>query len=160
MEEKIKEFYYKTRREIIQMFTDKNYFFYKYYDLKQATHNFYYWFKVIGRTNYWDSSYLLNIEEHYLKKSLKYFIKSDLVVNNEFIVRDIKICLSLIEIIKNEGENVKYVNIKNYKRFTPNLNEQHFSDKMIDVTKKAIAWQKAIQLYNKIRGDKMLTWWD
>ena len=146
--------------EIRQMFIQKHYFRFKYYDLKQATHNFYYWFKVIGRTNYWDSTYLLDIEEHYLKKSLKYFIKSNLVVNNEFIVRDIKICLSLIEIIKNEGENVKYVNIKNYKRFIPNLNEHHFSDKMIDMTKRAIAWQKAIQLYNKIRGDKMLTWWD
>ena len=49
---------------------------------------------------------------------------------------------------------------KNYKRFIPNLNEHHFSDKMIDMSKRAIAWQKAIQLYNKIRGDKMLTWWD
>ena len=59
-----------------------------------------YWFKIITKTYYWDDGYLLDIEKHYLKQMLKYFIESDLTENNEYVVRDIKICLSLIDIIK------------------------------------------------------------
>lgn len=135
---------------------NKTYLMYR--DLKQGMFNILYWFKIITKTHYWDSGYLLDIEKHYLKQMLKYFIKSDLTVNNEYVVRDIKICLSLIDIIKNEAEDMSYINIKNYKRFIPILDMEFLhSDNTVE---RMIAQEKAFHLYNKIRAYKMQTWWD
>lgn len=136
-----------------------------YIDLKQGMFNIWYWFRIITKTYYWDSGYLLDIEKHYLKQMLKYFIKSDLTVNNEYVVRDIKICLSLIDIIKNEAEDMSYVNIKNYKRFIPSLNNEMLDPLIRDVdtvkmVSRWIAQEKAFHLYNKIRAYRMQIWWD
>ena len=136
-----------------------------YIDLKQGMFNIWYWFRIIIKTYYWDSGYLLDIEKHYLKQMLKYFIKSDLTVNNEYVVRDIKICLSLIDIIKNEAEDMSYVNIKNYKRFIPSLNNEMLDPLIRDVdtvkmVSRWIAQEKAFHLYNKIRAYRMQIWWD
>lgn len=136
-----------------------------YRDLKQGMFNIWYWFRIITKIYYWDSGYLLDIEKHYLKQMLKYFIKSDLTVNNEYVVRDIKICLSLIDIIKNEAEDMSYVNIKNYKRFIPSLNNEMLDPLIRDVdtvkmVSRWIAQEKAFHLYNKIRAYRMQIWWD
>lgn len=163
--ENVRNFYYSIRRVIIGMFTDKRYFYYLYRDIKQIIFNLYYWFKPISKTYYWDYGYLIDIEKHQLKQMLKYFIKSDLVENNDIIVRDIKICLSLIDIIKNEAEDISYVNIKNYKRFIPSLNNDMLDPLIRDVdtvkmVSRWIAQEKAFHLYNKIRAYRMQTWWD
>lgn len=136
-----------------------------YRDLKLWMFNIWYWFKIITKTRYWDDGYLLDIEEHQLKQMLKYFIKSDLVENNDIIVRDIKLCLSLIDIIKNEAIDMPYVNVKNYKRFIPSLNNEMLDPLIRDVNtvkmvSRWIAQEKAFHLYNKIRAYKMQTWWD
>lgn len=136
-----------------------------YIDLKQGMFNIWYWFRIITKTYYWDSGYLLDIEKHYLKQMLKYFIESDLTENNEYVVRDIKICLSLIDIIKNEAEDMSYVNIKNYKRFIPSLNNEMLDPLIRDVdtvkmVSRWIAQEKAFHLYNKIRAYRMQIWWD
>lgn len=136
-----------------------------YIDLKQGVFNIWYWFKIITKTHYWDDRYLLDIEEHYLKQMLKYFTKSDLVENNDIIVRDIKLCLSLINIIKNEAEDITYINIKNYKRFIPILNPDLLNNEVsskdtVKMVSRGIAQEKAFHLYNKIRAYKMQTWWD
>ena len=154
-------------KKIINIFCKiyKRYFYYYYRDIKQGFFNLYYWFNLIFKTQYWDSGYLLDIEQHQLKRMLKYFIKSDLVENNDIIVRDIKICLSLIDIIKNEAEDISYVNIKNYKRFIPSLNNEMLDPLIRDVNtvkmvSRWIAQEKAFHLYNKIRAYRMQTWWD
>ena len=135
-----------------------------YRDIKQGFFNLYYWFNLIFKTHYWDSGYLLDIEKHQLKRMLKYFIKSDLVENNDIIVRDIKLCLSLIDVIKNEAEDISYVNIKNYKRFIPTLDMKFLHPDIcpkytINTVEKMIAQEKAFHLYNKIRAYRMQTWW-
>ena len=154
-------------KKIINTFHNiyRRYFYYYYRDIKQRFFNLYYWFNLIFKTQYWDSGYLLDIEEHQLKQMLKYFIKSDLVENNDIIVRDIKLCLSLIDIIKNEAEDMSYVNVKNYKRFIPSLNNEILDPLIRDVStvktvSRWIAQEKAFHLYNKIRAYKMQTWWD
>lgn len=162
---KIINIYYKIYRELFNMFNNKRYFYLKYRTIKQIIFNLYYWFKPISKTYYWDYDYLIDIEKHQLKQMLKYFIKSDLVENNDIIVRDIKICLSLIDIIKNEAEDISYVNIKNYKRFIPSLNNDMLDPLIrdVDTVKMASRWiaqEKAFHLYNKIRTYRMQTWWD
>lgn len=145
---------------INRIFTTKDGWKMLVYDIENGIKNLKYWFSIIWKLYPWDTIYLIEIEEHQLKRMLNYFIKSDLAENNDMIVRDIRLCLSLIEIYKNEGENVEYVNIKNYKRFIPTLTEDHFNDKLINLTKGAIAQQKAFALYNKIRSYNMQMWWD
>ena len=154
-------------KKIINIFCKiyKRYFYYYYRDIKQGFFNLYYWFKPISKTYYWDYGYLIDIEKHQLKQMLKYFIKSDLVENNDIIVRDIKLCLSLIDIIKNEAEDMSYVNIKNYKRFIPSLNNEMLDPLIRDVNtvkmvSRWIAQEKAFHLYNKIRAYRMQSWWD
>lgn len=132
----------------------------KYRDIKHMLFNIQYWFKPIIRTKYWDWEYMIDLEYFQLKQMLKYFIKSDLTTNNEFIVRDIRICITLIEIIKNEAEDVTYINIKNYKRFTPEITEEQINGYLKDRLAKEVAIEKAFSLYNKIRSYKMQTWWD
>lgn len=136
-----------------------------YIDLKQGMFNIWYWFKIITKTYYWDSEFLLNIEEHYLKQALKYFIWSDLASNNDIIMRDIKLCLSLITIIKNEAVDMTYINTKNYKRFIPILDMKFLHPDIcpkntINTVERMIAIEKAFHLYNKIRAYRMQTWWD
>ena len=53
---------------------------------------------AVDKFELFDYEYLLDIERVALKYMAKYFKSSNIVVDNEFIVRDISLCLKLLDI--------------------------------------------------------------
>ena len=133
----------------------------------------------------WDYGYLLKLEQYKIREMCKYFQKSQLTVGWELQVRDLTICDKLIDIILEEDKQYKswldsnynisakdrwqnkglkfplYVNIKNYKRFLPQV---VYSNDMVPFLvenfKISLRQQKALHLYNLIRTYHMQRWWD
>ena len=133
----------------------------------------------------WDFGYLLKLEQYKIREMCKYFQKSQLTVGWELQVRDLTICDKLIDIILEEDKQYKswldsnynisakdrwqnkglkfplYVNIKNYKRFLPQV---VYSNDMVPFLvenfKISLRQQKALHLYNLIRTYHMQRWWD
>ena len=97
----------------------------------------------------------------------EYFKSSNIVVGNEFIVRDISLCLKLLDIAtgrdfhsnnlfhENGGINAPYVNTRNKNRFIKHTAENF---KFI-VIKSLIREVKAWNLYCRVRSN-MQGWWD
>ena len=122
---------------------------------------------AVDRFELFDYEYLLDIERVALKYMAKYFKSSNIVVYNEFIVRDINLCLKLIDIAtdkgfhsndlfhENGGINAPYVNIRNKDRFIKHTTKNFNSP----VTRALIREFKAWSLYCKIRSN-MQSWWD
>lgn len=138
------------------------------------------WFKGYP----WDSSFLLDLEQAKLKEMIAYHKKRKFFVGWEQVVRDMQICVSLIDIINEkkslftytgntefsepneQGEvewlpgNLEYhclvkVNTKNTLRF---VDKKH-----LDFYKRhphELYIQKAKALYYKIRYEKTDQWWD
>ena len=129
----------------------------------------------------WDFGYLLNLEKAKIKEMCEYITKHHHLSNWEYVVREMKICIKLIDIIQ---ENDKYhqswlhecygsrpfkdlpfpvyVNMKNCTRFIPTLNKVDIkkSDRLYSHYCQEIRRVKAMHLYNKIRAYKMWGWWD
>ena len=122
---------------------------------------------AVDRFELYDYEYLLNIERIALKYMAEYFKSSNISVGNEFIVRDINLCLKLIDIAtdkgfrsnvlfyKNKGINVPYVNIRNKDRFIKHK-ARNFGSPVI---KALIREVKAWNLYCRVRSN-MQAWWD
>ena len=95
-----------------------------------------------------------------------YFEVSKIAVRNEFVARDIAICLKLLDIIdgtdsafcpnQSEGFVNIYINVRNWKRFLAGGGIDF--DKPI--LKDSLREEKAWRLYNKIKLYKMRGWWD
>lgn len=123
---------------------------------------------AIDKFELFDYEYLLDIEKVALKYMAEYFKSSNIVVDNEFIVRDISLCLKLLNIATdgyfhannlpygNEGINTPYVNIRNRNRFLKHGTE---SESTAINMKALIREVKAWNLYCKIRSN-MQKWWD
>lgn len=88
-------------------------------------------------------------------------------------IRWISICIKLIDIIQEEDSAlevvemktskpqfklVKYVNINNASRFRIEYLDQY--DRLQVYRRELLRQQKALYLYNKIRYNYMLEWWD
>lgn len=129
----------------------------------------------------WDFSYLLELEQYKLKEMLTYFKKSQATIGWEYQVRDIELCIKLIDIILEKDQYYRswlhnsyggdrphreskfpvYINVKNYKRFWPTLASFKETDSPIYVSLcTSLRMAKAMHLYNKIRSYRMITWWD
>jgi hypothetical protein len=111
-------------------------------------------------TSHWDWYFLLNLEQYKLKQMIKSFSKAKHYVGWEHDVRDMKLCVALIDIIcendsmsKNWDRPICNINIRNAKRFRMNnLNNNHYLF-LLELRR-----MKALYLYNKIRN-RMLRWW-
>ena len=111
-------------------------------------------------TSHWDWYFLLNLEQYKLKQMIKSFSKAKDYVGWERGVRDMKLCVALIDIIcendstsKNWDRPICNINIRNAKRFRmDNLNNNHYLF-LLELRR-----MKALHLYNKIRN-RMLRWW-
>ncbi|MEG1008257.1 MAG: hypothetical protein RSE41_00160 [Clostridia bacterium] len=120
--------------------------------------------KAIGQP--WDWIYMLELEKAKLETMLSYFNQSHIVEDENIIIRDIKLAISLIDIIIDDGmsntsfENGEFqdnnkVNLRNANRFMPSLNITGFV-----CAKGYVKTEKAWHLYNKLRLYKMRNWWD
>ena len=128
----------------------------------------------------WDYSYLLELEQYKLKEMSAYFKKSQLTVGWEFQVRDIELCIKLIDIVLEKDQYYRswlhnsygstphkqlsfpvYIISKNYKRFMPLLEKfEHDNIRLQASMNISLRQTKALYLYNKIRVYRMETWWD
>lgn len=133
----------------------------------------------------WDWYYLLHLEQVKLKEMADYFEKKNRFVGVEKVVKDIRICIKLIDIIcekdapykswlhQNYGKPLtdfehfekvpfsKYINVKNANRFLKTINYVANPDSRIYQTLLVeYRKMKALALYNKIRTYKLFSWWD
>jgi hypothetical protein len=124
----------------------------------------------------WDYGYLLQLEKYKMSEMMRYFAKNQRFVGWEDVVRDLRICIKLIDII-NEADDAykawlhtsyginhhevlfpKYINTRNKHRFLTNdyLNQNSRVYQGLLAHYRSI---KALYLYNKIRTYKMCKWW-
>lgn len=132
----------------------------------------------------WDWGYLLNLERCKIQEMMNYINKTRRFVGYQTVIRDMQICIKLIDIVLEEDipykswlhqsygcsakdfESIeetkfpKYINIRNRHRFLHKdfLNGDHpniFNSLLAEYRK-----IKALALYNKIRTYKLFSWWD
>lgn len=123
-----------------------------------------------------DYSYLLELEKYKLVEMYKYFESVDAFVGTEQVVRDMRICIRLIDIILDKdtpykawlhtsfGEGrksaVKFpvpVNVRNHVRF---VSSHFFSNSApFDLLVPEYRKKKALWLYNHIRTERLFNWW-
>jgi hypothetical protein len=82
---------------------------YYLWDLRYGIKNLIAWFKVIWKDRNWDHSYFLEILQFKLKRQLHYWEKLTPVTHEgmESDIRLMKVCIKLIDIIKNESYSDK-----------------------------------------------------
>lgn len=128
----------------------------------------------------WDFAYLLELEQHKIREIRNYMQKHHHLINWQLVIRDMNICLKLIDIILEKDQYYNswldncygskpykqlpfpvYVNAKNYKRFMPLLEKFGHDDVYLQANLNiSLRQKKALYLYNKIRAYRMETWWD
>ena len=164
-----------------------------------AYHSIRSWFKFTFNKNHirlmkeayrgrpWDFGYLWDLEYAKIKEMADYLEKSNRFVGVEYVVRDMRICLSLIEIFSdkrdlfhfdgkllndekcNRGVIVKAVGIPDFEyKCHVNVNLKNINRFVDD--KDAQKWYikyphefyelKARYLYHKIRREREMKWWD
>ena len=138
-------------------------------------------FKRIWGKN-WAWAYLLRLEQRKLIDMANCFEKENLFVGVEKVVRDIRICVKLIDIIcendipyktwlhasfgddkKEEVPFSKHINTNNRKRIFKEIYQKDYitnaSPNIIWTLKLEYRKQKALYLYHKIRTANLFTWW-
>ncbi|MGL4373515.1 MAG: hypothetical protein ACRCS6_07010 [Turicibacter sp.] len=121
--------------------------------------------KAIGEP--WDWGYMLDLERAKLETMLRYHEKSQLVMDWKIMVRDIKLAINLIDLIKDDGISQTVwignklvdnnaVNRRNAKRF---LNESMINSDY-PFRNGTLKTEKAWHLYHKLRLYRMRNWWD
>lgn len=117
--------------------------------------------EAVDKFELFDYEYLLDIERVALKYMAKYFKASNIVHHNESIVRDISLCLKLLNIATGdlfyakEDINAPYVNIRNKERFIKHTTKNLDSPAIRSFIREMKAWN----LYCKVRSN-MQGWWD
>ena len=113
-----------------------------------------------------DYSFVLSLEKQALIRMYEYFKVSRIAEGNEVIEKDLKLALKLLDIVLeidsvyysgSKGFICRHINIKNWKRFCPkavNINWDSL------IFKDYLRREKAWYLYNKLRFERMRTWYD
>ena len=118
--------------------------------------------KILKEDRDYDFEYMLDLEKFKLKRMSEYFSKSQIISDWERVVKEINLCIKLIDIITekdppgylyNGTKKLPYVNTRNYKRFLKYIYDNDFYRDDLRQT-------KALYLYNLIRTYRMRSWWD
>ena len=118
--------------------------------------------KILKEDRDYDFEYMLDLEKFKLKRMSEYFSKSQIISDWERVVKEINLCIKLIDIITekdppgylyNGTKKLPYVNTRNYKRFLKYIYDNNFYRDDLRQT-------KALYLYNLIRTYRMRSWWD
>ena len=118
--------------------------------------------KILKEDRDYDFEYMLNLEKFKLKRMSEYFSKSQIISDWERVVKEINLCIKLIDIITekdppgylyNGTKKLPYVNTRNYKRYLKYIYDNDFYRDDLRQT-------KALYLYNLIRAYRMMSWWD
>lgn len=133
----------------------------------------------------WDWYYLLNLERHKIREIMNHINKTRRFVGYQTVIRDMQICIKLIDIVleedvpykswlhQNYGKPLKdfehldeipfskYINVKNADRFLKPVNfVADPNNKIYQALLVEYRRRKALALYNKIRTYKLFSWWD
>lgn len=113
-----------------------------------------------------DYIFVLSLEKQALIRMYEYFKVSRIAEGNEVVEKDLKLALKLLDIVL-EIDSVydsrakrfiyRHINIKNWKRFCPKAVRIN-GDSLI--FKDYLRREKAWYLYNKLRFERMRTWYD
>lgn len=142
-----------------------------WYKIKNFFRNVYTYKKILVADYQFDYGYLLNLEKSKLQLMFKSF-KDEPYTDHTSDIRWISICIKLIDIIQEEDSAIeyddaldsmkfkltKYVNINNASRFR--FKNIAFKGRSQNLMKDILRQRKALYLYNKIRYNYMLEWWD
>lgn len=135
--------------------------------------------KIVLKGYPWDYSYLYALEKAKIEEMCKYHERYRCFEGCEYVIRDMKICIALIEIFNEKetdlfhytGEPIKgtdnvevdssgleyhcdvYVNTRNASRFLSEEQQKHWHPHAIYI-------EKARRLYHKIRVERDQEWWD
>ena len=118
----------------------------------------------------WDWAYLMNLERAALVRMAAFHERARVVEGWEQIVRDMKICIRLIDIITEDTElttgfpDYKFCRAFNYK----NMGRWATKGQQVIIREsprkelfmETVYRQKAEYLYHKIRAEREQTWWD
>ena len=115
-----------------------------------------------------DYGFVLSLEKQALIRMYEYFKVSRITEGNEVVKKNLKLALKLLDIVLEidsaykydfmfEGFVDRYINIKNWKRFCP---KDTSLDWNTPILKDYLRREKAWYLYNKLRFERMRTWWD
>ena len=131
------------------------------------------------KTQPYDYSYLLMLEKVKLNEMYHYFKNSDISYEDPRIAKDIKLAISLLDIIdqtkdtfefkstyNTEGDNLTVggttykclvnVNMRNLKRFIPTNGDDTLYKAWPDI----LYTEKAKRLYYKLLQERLDTWWN
>ena len=143
-----------------------------WYKIRNFFRNLYIYRKILSADYQFDYGYLLDLEKFKLQLMLKSF-KDESHTDHTNDIRWISICIKLIDIIQEEDSAlevvememskpqfklIKYVNINNAFRFGIEYLDRY--DGLQVYRRELLRQQKALYLYNKIRYNYMLEWWD
>lgn len=147
---RIKGFYYTVRSWFKYNFFNKN------------------WHKIRKSVNHarpWDYGYWQETLYHYLEYQTAYFEKTQFFVGWERVVKELRLCKSLLEIMMEKRSisdysgtpkmNV-YVNTRNAGRFI----QREDADYSKCMWKEELYIRKATRLFYKILEEKSRNWWD
>lgn len=126
--------------------------------------------KAVNNFQPFDYGYLLEIEKQALINMREYFKISDIAVGNDINSEKIGLAIKLLDIILEKDmsvninflgdkvsiSSIKYVNIKNAKRFIVEWKPEFDTDTVRDYLRQ----QKALYLYHKLRYYYINQWWD
>ncbi len=162
----------------------------KYYNIKtwfkyHFTKDFFKILKTLFKSYPWQESFLYDLERAKMNEMANYLEKADRFVGVEYVVRDIRLCIKMLDIINNETDlfhydgklnfipiengnyTIKhsddfkyncdvYVNTRNIDRFCFNEHEK----KWMLRSPHELYIRKAKYLYHKIRYERDNQWWD
>ena len=118
--------------------------------------------KILKEDRDYDFEYMLDLEKFKLKRMSEYFSKSQIISDWERVVKEINLCIKLIDIITekdppgylyDETKKLPYINTRNHKRFLKYIYDN-------DSYRDDLRQTKALYLYNLIRTYRMRSWWD
>ena len=118
--------------------------------------------KILKEDRDYDFEYMLDLEKFKLKRMSEYFSKSQIISDWERVVKEINLCIKLIDIVLerdlpgflyNNTKKLPYINTRNHKRFLKYIYDN-------DSYRDDLRQTKALHLYNLIRTYKMRSWWD
>lgn len=115
-----------------------------------------------------DYGFILSLEKQALSRMYEYFKVSRIAEGNEVIEKELKLALKLLDIVleidsayhfdfrsRSDGFVDRHINTKNWKRFcSKDLNWD------LPIFKNCLRIEKSWYLYNKLRFERMRTWWD
>ena len=118
--------------------------------------------KILKEDRDYDWEFMLDLEKFKLKRMSEYFSKSQIISDWERVVKEINLCIKLIDIITekdppgylyDETKKLPYINTRNHKRFLKYIYDN-------DSYRDDLRQTKALYLYNLIRTYRMRSWWD